>query len=200
MVEKVTNGDKEKSKIDATALGPVIKDILSVVKELPDKFQEKCFEILLTTYLQGSLPQAGPVGKAEIAKIEAVTKFVVPIDVRALFSQYGMPEESIQKLFLVHGGDIRPIFTIKTTKKSKAQIQVSLMTALENALRGGKFEFDMEEVRKRCDEYKSYDSANYKSNFKNNSKLFKSLSDEEHVELSPDGKALLAETIAEIAK
>jgi hypothetical protein len=36
--------------------------------------------------------------------------------------------------------------------------------------------------------------------FKNNSKLFKSLADEEHIELSPEGQTELADVILAVAK
>jgi hypothetical protein len=98
---------------------------------------------------------------------------------------------------LVEGTEIQRIYQLSTTKKAVAQMQVTLLTALENALKpGGKFEFSMEVVKTRCkDDYGAYDLANFKANFKKNAKLFKSLDDEEHVELSTDGKAELAEAI-----
>jgi hypothetical protein len=47
---------------------------------------------------------------------------------------------------------------------------------------------------------KCFDTANFQAIFKKNQSLFKSLSDPEHVEISPDGKVELAEAILEIAK
>ena len=44
------------------------------------------------------------------------------------------------------------------------------------------------------------DKTNFKTNFRNNKALFKGLDDEEHVELSADGKAELAEAILELVK
>ena len=72
-------------------------------------------------------------------------------------------------------------------------MQITLLATLENALRGGKFEFSAEGVRQRCKDYRSYDRTNFTGIFKKNYKFFKSLSDDEHIELSPDGKAELAE-------
>jgi hypothetical protein len=125
---------------------------------------------------------------------------VIPIDVRAFLQQQNVPEECLGKLFFMEGTEVRPIYKITTTMKSKAQLQLALLTSLENALKGGKFEFSIETVRQKCIDHLCYDSANFKRYFKNNSKLFKDLSDEEHVELSPEGKVELAETISEIAK
>ena len=74
------------------------------------------------------------------------------------------------------------------------------MVALENAVQGNKFEFSIEEVRKQCQNHKVYDRKNFKTNFKKNAKFFKSLNDEEHVELSPEGQTELAEVISIVVK
>ena len=127
--------------------------------------------------------------------------FVIPISVRAVLQQYNVPEDAIEKLFLIEGNEIQPKFSLKTTVKSEAQTQVELLTALENALRpNGKFEFSLEIVRARCrDEYGAYDKDNFKSNFKNRAKLFKNIDDEEHVELTTEGKQELAEAILAVS-
>src|SRR6266571_5385673 len=175
-----------------------------IAEKVPDKFQEKCFEILFQSFIAGRSPsQAPPEADKAAAKDEASPKpsaeFVVPIDVRAFLQQNNVPEESLPKLFLMQGTDVRPTYKIKTTKKAKAQIQIALLTALENALRGGKFEFDTENIRQRCKDLRCYDSPNFVSIFKANTALFKSLADVVHVELSPDGRAELAEAITAIA-
>jgi hypothetical protein len=103
-------------------------------------------------------------------------------------------------LFLTQGNDVRPTYKIQTTKKAQAQIQIALLSALENALRGSKFDFNIENIRQRCKDLRCYDSANFDSIFKRNIALFKGLQDAEHVELSPDGRSELAEAITAIAK
>lgn len=98
--------------------------------------------------------------------------------------------------------EIRPTYKITTTKKSIAQIQIALLTALENAMRkqGNKFEFSKEDVRTRCQNYNVYDQANFTAHFKNNAKLFKNLDNEEKIELSPEGQTELADVITSVAK
>lgn len=160
---------------------------------------KNAFEILLNNFLKiGKIPEKEPENKNAPAD-QPQKKFIIPIDVRAFLQQYNVPEDNIQKLFIMEGEEIRPIYTIKTTKKSDAQMQLALLTSLENALRSqGKFEFGIEAVRSRCREHVVLDSTNFKTHFKNNKKFFKDLSDDEHVELSPDGKAELADIILEI--
>jgi len=179
-----------------------IKEIISIVEEIPETYRQKTYEILLENSLEKDLLSEVPNLPTEVKEIDVSqkSKFVIPIDVRALFQQQNIPEEVISKLFYTEGNAIRPAYTIKTTKKAVAQVQLTLLVSLENALLGGKFEFSMETVRQRCNEHRVYDKVNFKTYFKYKSKLFKSLADEEHVELSPDGKAELAEVILEITK
>lgn len=176
-----------------------IKEFVDIAEKLPERYREKCFEVLLSNFLTSLIPR----------EIEAETKvpprvgaeFAVPIDVRALLQQHSVPEELLRKLFLIEANEVRQLYKITTTKKAAAQIQLALLTALENALRfQGKLEFSVEQVRGKSIEHRVYDRDHFKSHFHNNRRLFKSLEDEEHIELSPDGKAQLAEVILEITK
>jgi hypothetical protein len=179
------------------------KQAAKIAESVPEKFQEKCFEILFQLFISGKV--SSPVEQREV-KNEAVppspspAEYLVPIDVRAFLQQHTVPEEKLSKMFLLQGNDVRSTYKITTHKKAKAQLQISLLTALENALKGGKFDFDVEVVRQKCKEYRCYDADHFTETFKNNSSLFKTLTDKEHLELSADGKAELAEVILEMAK
>lgn len=177
-----------------------LKEFVEISEKLPEKYREKCFEVLLNNFLKtGRTSEKEPETGSDTHPVPTTQKkFIIPIDVRAFLQQYNIQEDNIQKLFIVEGEEIRPIYTIKTTVKSDAQIQLAVLTALENALKQGKFEFGIENVRARCKDRAVYDTVNFKTHFRNNKKLFKDLSDDEHVELSPDGKAELADIILEI--
>lgn len=181
-----------------------IRGIISLTNKLDERYREKCFEILLQFYLHGKSTShiSAETEEQHEPKKETAKEFILPIDVRAFLQTYSIPEEYIDKLFVIVGNEIRPKYKITTVKKATAQIQIALLAALENALRapGNKFEFSVEDVRQRCQNYKAYDSPNFKRHFKDNEKLFKNLSDEEHVELSPDGQTELAEAIVAVAK
>jgi hypothetical protein len=180
----------------------LINDIIGIVKDVPEPYKQRCFEILLATFLREKLMAALP-GPSIETKPEALlppAKFTIPVDVRAFLQQHEVPEEKLAKLFLMEGADVRPIYKITATKKAVSQIQLTLLTSLENALRGEKFEFSIETIRQKCIEHKCLDSPNFVKIFRVRSNLFKDLSDKEHVILSPDGKAELAEVIMEIAK
>ena len=176
-----------------------IKAFVEIAEKLPERYREKCFEVMLTNYLSTLMTAKRP----EIVVTPPSTPTTKPniqIDVKAFLQQYNVLEDSIQKLFLVEGENIRSIYSLKTTKKSDAQMQVAFLIAFEHALKSGKFEFSMEEVRQKCKELLVYDVSNFTAHFKNNTKFFKDLINEEHIELSPNGKSELAEVILEITK
>jgi len=177
-----------------------IKEIIQLVEKLDEKYRQKCFEILLDFHLRHELGlMTGPEAVEKEKKLPSEKEeFVIPIDVRAFLQSNNILEESLQKLFLMHKNEIRPIYKITATKRAAAQVQIALLTALENALHGpgSKFEFSTETVRQVCKDHKVYDAANFKKIFKDNEKYFKSLDDEEHIELSPEGKTELAEVIS----
>lgn len=194
---------RTEQSIDFAELEKTIQDIITLVEKLDEKYRQKCFEVLLDFYLHKEIqPATKPEPTEEAKKQKDEEQFIIPIDVRAFLQTYGVPEETIGKLFLIEKNETRPVYKITTTKKSEAQIQLALLTALENAVQkqGNKFEFSIEKVREQCQSQKVYDRANFKANFRNNKKLFKSLDDEEHVELSPEGQTELAEVINIVAK
>jgi hypothetical protein len=181
---------------DYSALETKIKEIVKICEAIPADYRTKCFEYLL----ENTVLQTEKIIEKKKEEPTAGEKISISIDVRAFLSQYGVDSDVIEKLFLMEKGEIRTRYKITTTKKSVAQIQVALLLALENTLMNPnrKFEFSSEEVRQRCIDFQCYDIANFSANFKNKKNLFKSLDDLEHIALSAEGKAELAETMNQI--
>lgn len=190
--------------MDIKELETPIQEIITLVEKIDEKYREKCFEILLNFYLEEKfpLPTAVSVESKGVVGSETEPKeFIVPIDVKAFFKENNVQEELLKKLFLMQENEIRPIYKITTTKKATAQIQIALLTALQNALgKTGKFAFSEEIVRQRCKDLKAHDPANFAAIWKDSARLFKSLSDPQNVELSADGRTELADVISTVAK
>lgn len=177
-----------------------VSKIVKISEKIPEKYQAKCFEILLNQLVSG-YQEPSQIPKLPSPPVKKQTfDFQIPIEVRAFLRQFSIDEGKIFELFLITGKDeIVPTFKIRTTVISKAQIQIALMVALENTLKQTeRFQFSIEEVRQRCQDNKVYDRKNFQNHFNNNKKLFKDLSDKEHVLLSPYGKEKLAEVINEL--
>ncbi len=177
-----------------------LKKIVDLVETVPQEYRQKCFEILLTHALQGATgalpvsgaPQAVPPPPPPTTPQKT---FVLPIDVKAFLSQYKLDESILWKFFIVEGNQLRPIYHLKANKKAAAQIQHTLMMALENALVTGQFQCEIETIRERCTDQKCYDSANFMATIKNNAGLFKGIETDKPLSLSPDGKSELADLL-----
>jgi len=188
--------------MDLDEIESQIGKIVKIVEKIPERYRDKCFEILINRLvdekeIKQDIPQEAEV-QPPIEKQEGFD-FQIPIEARAFFRQFELDEGRIYELFLITGKDeVVPVYKIKTTIASKAQIQISLMTALENTLKQtGKFEFELEDIRKRCQDNKCYNQKNFVTNFNNNKKLFKEIN-EQHGFLSPYGKEKLAEVINDL--
>ena len=176
-----------------------LKEIVTLAETLPERYRESCFELLLSSLLSPQPPseiaQQPPAKPPESQVQEAAPPFVMPIDVKAFLSQYGIQEDALWKGFIASGSDIRPTYKLQTTKKAEAQIQSALMMSLEVALITGRFEVTIEDLRKRCTDEKTYDSPNFMRNLKAKENLFKAVDEVSVLTLSPDGKSELAELL-----
>lgn len=181
-----------------------LQEIVQLAETVPEKFQEKCFELLLSHALGfASRPGISPVSSEPVVQERAVApdqvEFVLPIDVKAFLTQYGFAESTVWDFFLADGEEIRPIYKLSSTKKAEAQTQHALMMALETAIGTGNFTVGIEELRSRCQERKVYDSPNFKKNIKSRANLFRQVDDVEDLTLSPDGKSELADLLETLA-
>lgn len=181
-----------------------LKKIAELAESVPEPYRQKCFELLLGHALQSVTrpdPSTTVIAPATVPTqphLPAHKQFVVPIDVKAFISQYGLDEPVLWKLFLVEGNEIRHLYQLRVTKKATAQIQHALMMALETALSTGQFQTDIEALRKRCQDEKCYDASNFAKNFTKNASMFKSVVDDAPLVLSPDGKSELADLIEQL--
>lgn len=190
--------------MDEDKLSQDIEKALNLVKDLPDEYRLRTYEILLSAFMKDRTTKAIVVEDSRLTSPrEASTEdFLVPIDVKAFLVQNNLTEDVLWKLFLVEGSEVRPVYKLKTEKKATAVIQVACLLALENALMGKEFEFSIEDVRTHVQNLDLYDSTNFMGVFKKskNKTLFTSLDDEEHVPISPAGKTELADIIEELIK
>src|SRR3972149_1264074 len=161
-----------------------LQKIVELANSVPDEYRQKCFELLLANALQMKQPVAkNASAENQDTELPATPKpqrpFILPIDVRAFLTQYGLDESTLWKFFIKDGEEIRPIYQLKVTKRGTAQIQHALMQTLENAIIKGQFQVEIEALRTRCVDQKCYDRTNFTNNLKNNAKLFKSLDDDQ---------------------
>lgn len=183
-----------------------IKEIIEVVKECPEGLQGRAFEILLTDCLEQR--REGKPPKREVKEkekkppeIEGLGKsgfenFQLPMRVKAFLKKQNLVPTDLDKTFHVENQEIEPIWSLETTAFSKAQIQIALIDALENALTSGEFSFQLEKVREKCQEKQAYDKTNFMKNFKGSSgKYFGKIDSDSPTSLSDEGMNRLADYI-----
>jgi hypothetical protein len=199
-----------------TALKKEIQEIVELVKTVPETLQARTLELLL----QDALDRAGgrprlQVGKEEqhddatdTAKTKKKSKEresegldlnTLPMRVKAFMKKNGVTIKQLEKLFHVEGKEVEPMWTLTTTKFSKAQVQTALLQALQRALTSGEFSFDREEVKTACRDRGNYNEANFKANFHNNNRYFSGLERAGLVSLTDAGMTALATLITALA-
>lgn len=171
---------------------------------VPEKYQVECFGILLEHELYGKVarqPDGNEDKKTDDNKDKIINKdFKVPIPVSALLNQYSLPEDKVLNLFHIQDGEITPIYKLKDISSTrKAQIESTLLLSFENALRDGKFGFNINHLRKKLEDEKIYDSKNFKTYLSKAGDFFNNL-DKDDVLLTVDGKAELANILTDHIK
>lgn len=176
-----------------------IQDIINFTDTIDGEYRTKCFEILLNHYLTPEAPTT--TGTQEAPRRDALNIEDMSSETKIFLDQNNITAEMINKLFVKEKGEVHGVYKITETKRSKAQIQVALLTALENALRGpsGVFEFSVNTVRQRCIDIKMYDGRDFYINFMDAAGLFGSLN-YETIKLSAIGKSELAAIVLALSK
>jgi hypothetical protein len=200
-----------------TSLKAEIQEIVELVKTVPEPLQLRAFEVLLQDALDrvggkkrarqeagkedehGDTDDARKNSKDKGRQSEGLEPNALPMRVKAFMKRTKVTAPQIEKLFHIEGKQYEPIWTVKVTKFSKAQVQIALLQSLQRALTSGEFSFDREEVRTECKNKKSYDNTNFKVNFQNNAKYFSGLEKDGLVSLTDDGMTALASLITELA-
>lgn len=194
-----------------------IKEFVEIAASVPENLQAICFEILLRDHLASiaserkpprtekpeSIEPQAPAAPGEAEKTQAdIVSSDLHVKSKKFLEKYSVSLAEINNLFYKEGQEILPLYEdLKTTRMAEAQIRVTLLQALRNALTSGEFTADVEAIRAECRDRKSYDGPNFAANFKNNSSLFDFDTygkDTTTVRLSEDGRKELSQLIKEL--
>lgn len=178
-----------------------IQNIITFTDTIDGEYREKCFEVLLNHYLSGGELTEKNGGSTEAPKDAVFTFENLSSETKVFLEQNNITLQTLEKLFTKEKGEIHPIYKITEPRRAKAQIQIALLTALENALKGasGSFEFSVNTVRQRCMDIKMYDGRDYYINFMDSAGLFGNLN-YEVIKLSATGKTELACIVTAFSK
>ena len=197
-----------------------VLEIGEVVKNLPSTLEEKAFEMLLAHELQsikklrvgtgetakhsdigidehenGNEPEQDSRGGRELKQSD------VHLKVRKFLERNSLNLQQLSQLFYVEGDEVKVLYEdLKTTRTSEAQMRISVLFALKNAILSGEFKFGIEDVRQECQVRKSYDGGNFVANFKNNARLFENFDkNSTTLQLSEQGRVVLAEVVTDLS-
>ena len=184
-----------------------LKQIVELVESVPERYRDKCFDLLLSNLLSGQEPskreKEDPSKKADESQVKKDKAFTFPAKVKAFVRRYGMKEEQLERIAMVELGDVHFIHEPKDVKNATGQIQWALLLGLKSALLGGDMVVDPEGVRSICIEKGLYDKANFAANFKRapNRPLFNGLLEPqgESRKLTAKGEEKLAEVLKALA-
>ncbi len=117
--------------------------------------------------------------------------------VEAFKKRQNVSHNDLEKLFLKKDEKIERLYaTLNTTKKSEAQVRITLLKCLSNAIQNGQFSASMKDIVSECKEFGMYDK-NFTKNLKSRQQLFTSPLNEQ-VHLSAEGEKELAVLIKEL--
>jgi hypothetical protein len=169
--------DYEKLKAD-------VKEIADIASAVPEKFRDKCFELLLTSLLKeaGPLPKKETLSPANDKEPENTSpvndsKSTIPITtaLRLLMKKTGVTKEQLEGVLLFDGGQVHFVKEPHDTGITTGQMEWALLLALKNAIENNQLSSDPEQVRSVCQEKGFYDRKNFAMIFKADryAKLFK---------------------------
>lgn len=144
-------------------------------------------------------PSAPPSVQPKVGEGTDIATVDIHMKVRKFLEKGDLTVANLNELFYKDNGGFESLITdLGVTKMSEAQTHISVLQALHNALDSGEFVTTVEKVREECKMRKSYDSANFTANFKNNASLFDFgtwTKDVTELKLSEEGKKDLAAII-----
>lgn len=198
-----------------TELEQKIKEFIEISDKCPEKYQLKCFELLVGNYLASNTKKEEN-NTSQSDNSSDLSKNLTPpkqteltlsdlhVKVKSFLQKSNLTLEVINSVFYKEGDSILLLVDdLKAVKSSEVQIRIALLNAFVSAINTGNFEFDGEEVRAETQKRKAYDKANFAANFKNNSSLFEEISSYNKtnpiIKLTESGKERIAELIKELA-
>lgn len=196
-----------------------VQEIAKIAMECPENLQQSCFEILLKHALGLEKP-TGPekrefgettktnkedpksIVEESAKKQEDLSSGNLHVAVRRFLEKNDLSVDHLNQLFYKEGDQVLPLYDdLKTTRTSESQVRITLLQCLHNAIRSGKFQTSVDDVRQEVATRKCYDKNNWGNNYTNNAGLFdfdKYTKDVKTITLSEQGKKELADVVKEI--
>jgi hypothetical protein len=173
-----------------------LHEITKLVELCPDRYKEKCFEILLQHLLLLEEAKLAPV---RIPKPSDTGLFEKLSPAFTRFIETHGLNEAISNVFQIDDGRCEIIVRgIETRKKATGQVRLGLLLGIKNLILNGSPNVTYEELRQLCIDHSVYDSANFAAIMKKNRDLF--LTEANNWKLTKPGENKAAELIKELGQ
>jgi len=171
-----------------------LKDIIEIADECPEKYQVKCFEILLDSLAKGTtvVPTSQPAPSSETIPGLSGTA-------SSFFSRNGITQEQWTSIFHFDGNECSVIVRdLKEKTTAPMQIKLALLLGVKNLFETGVATVLKDELINMCKQYAAYDRSNFAAHMKKQKNLF--LQKGTNWELTRPGQSKASEVIKELAQ
>jgi hypothetical protein len=177
-----------------------LERVLELVAKCPKEFQEKCFEVLLSGYVQLEVGAAKPptpatqsqLGQQKQQQTPPAESHIPPVVLPRFKNTAKRLGVAIEKLESLFDFSVDPFalhaVTLPGKNNAEKARQVALLAAARSYLAAGSWSGDWQEVKSLCVDQNCYDAANHAVNLKKGaSTMFKSVEPGKAIELSSGG-------------
>lgn len=187
-----------------------IVEIAKIASAVPDRFQDRCFEVLLAALLDGrgeskehNLGTGGQSKHDTESKDPSPSVIALPSHMKAFLRRRGIAADQLEAVVMIEDGSLH--FLKEPTHKvaKRGQLEWALLLAAKNGLLENSLKVDPEDVRSIVQEKGYYDAKNFASNFKDSKFItyFRNplVPQGEAQQLTSEGEQALADLIKSLA-
>lgn len=166
-----------------------LNEVIDIADKCPEKYQVKCFEILLDALVKGE----------SIASVQTAGAVMPVKDGFDFFQSHDISQDEWTRVFHFNGNSFTIIVkNLKDKPTSKRQIKLALLLGINNLLDTSEALVPKSMLIDICKKYNAYDSPNFSSNMKKQKQLF--LAKGNAWVLTIPGQEQAAEIIKELAQ
>jgi len=172
-----------------------LKDIIEIADECPEKYQVKCFEILLDSLAKGTtaVPTSQPAPNSETIPGLSGTAL-------SFFSRNSITQEQWASIFHFDGNECSVIVQdLKEKTRAPMQVKLALLLGVKNLLETGTATVPKDELINMCKQYAAFDSSNFAVHMRKPKNLFLQKGTKGW-ELTQPGQSKASEVIKELAQ
>lgn len=140
-----------------------LNEVIDIANKCPEKYQVKCFEILLDALVKGE----------SITSVQTAGAVMPRKDISDFFQSHDISQDEWTRVFHFDGDSFKIIVkNLKEKPTSKRQIRLALLLGAKNLLETGEAFVPKDMLIDICKKYNAYDSPNFSTNMKKQKDFF----------------------------